>query len=413
VNSYIITACQSCGCQFLKSILFLGYLPLVNKMRPGASRLQESSAYPVELLHCSECQLVQLSCIVDPKILFDKEYPYTSSTTKALRDNFKNLTAEFATIRKLKPDDLVVDIGSNDGNLLSNFVNSCRVLGVTPENIGQLAVGKGIPTIADYFGHDVALRILRDHGKAKLVTATNVFSHIDKINFICNDVKSILDDDGVFVIEVQYLEDVLRTLQYDSIYHEHQRYYSLTSLKNLLERNGLEVFRVRRISTHGGSLRVYVARPGVHPVEGIVPALLKHEEKYLLPEAILSRFKTGVAANKIAFWHLISKIKKAKPDAKIYGVGAPSRAAALINYLGFDADVMSYIVETQGSYKIGKYLPGTAILIAAESKIYTDQPSYALILSWHIANDLIKDLRAKGFKGKLIIPLPDPVVVDE
>ena len=240
-SSVVVEKCQVCDNPELEPILFLGYLPPVNKMHPVGQKPHEQMSYPAQLLYCPKCHLVQLGLIVDPKILFPPEYPYTSSTTKILIDNFAELYKECKTIAKLDKDDLVVDIGSNDGNLLSNFKDNHKVLGITPEEIGKIAIEKGIPTILDYFKKEVVEKIKKEYGKAKIITATNVFAHIENVNEIVELILDLLVEDGVFISESHYLLSLIETLQYDTIYHEHLRYYSLHSIKYLLEKHGLEI----------------------------------------------------------------------------------------------------------------------------------------------------------------------------
>src|SRR3989338_4187389 len=313
-SSVVVKKCQVCGSAKLDTILFLGYLPPVNQMHKIGERPHEQPAYPAEILYCDKCHLVQLGLIVDAKILFPKEYPYTSSTTKVLRDNFAELYQECITIINLGKNDLVIDIGSNDGNLLSNFKDKYSVLGVTPEEIGKIAIERGIPTIIDYFKKDVVDKIKKKHGKAKVITATNVFAHIENINEITKLILELLEDDGVFISESHYLLPLIENLQYDTIYHEHLRYYSLHSLKYLLESHGLEVIHAKQIPTHGGSIRVYAARRGVYKTKNTVGKLLEKEKNTVLSKKSLLEFGDKVVVSKLELHSLLLgiKIKKQK-----------------------------------------------------------------------------------------------------
>ena len=409
-SSVVVERCQVCGNENLEQVLFLGYLPPVNRMQPIGEAPHEQPSYPALVLHCPRCQLVQLGLIVDPKIIFPPEYPYTSGTTKILRENFAELGRECRTIVNLAREDLVVDIGSNDGTLLSNFVSDCRVLGVTPEDVGKLAIERGIPTIISYFDRDVVAKIVAQEGHAKIVTAANVFAHIENIHEIVDCILELLADDGVFISESHYLLSLVETLQYDTIYHEHLRYYSLHSLKYLLEMHGLEIIHAKRIPTHGGSIRVYAARRGTYPVRDTVSALLDEEKQAGLNKEKLVEFKKRVVLSKLEGHSLLLDIKK--QGKRIYGIGAPSRASTLVNYVGIDDGIVNYVMEVKGSHKIGNYMPGTLIPIVEESKLFEDQPEYALLLSWHIADELIPKLKEKGFKGDFIIPLPNPRIVE-
>jgi len=407
-KSYSIDQCQISGSKNLDSILFLGYMPPVNKLIPVGEVLKQQPSYPTEIFFSQTSYLMQLGYIVDPKILFPKEYPYTSSTTKILRDNFKNLYIELSKNFDIMEDDLVIDIGSNDGNLLSNFLNKHRVLGITPEKIGEIAISKGISTILDYFNDKVVNKILEKYGKAKIITATNVFAHMDNIHEKLHLIKKILKEDGIFVTESHYLVTLLKKIQYDTIYHEHLRYYSLNSLKYLFAKHGLEIIKVSMVPTHGGSIRVYAANRGRYKAESNIKKMLKDElDNLSLSE--LEKFKKKVILSKLKLYKYLYELKK--KNSIIYGIGAPSRASILVNYVGIDHGIIDCILEVEGSYKIGYYLPGTTIPIKDEKLLFSNPPDYALILSWHIADDLISVLRSKGYKGKFIVPLPEPIVI--
>lgn len=409
VSSEIVEKCQVCGSPGLEPVLFLGYLPSVNKMHPIGQKPCEESSYPAQLLYCPRCHLVQLGLIVDAHILFPPEYPYTSSTTKILRDNFAQLYEECKTFVDIGKDDLVVDIGSNDGNLLNNFKDNHKVLGITPEDIGRIAIERGIPTIIDYFNKKTVKKILSEHGKARIVTATNVFAHIKDVNDVVEDILALLADDGLFISESHYLFSLIETLQYDTIYHEHLRYYSLHSLKYLLESHGLEMIFARRIPTHGGSVRVYASRKGRYPVSAAVEKLLLEEKPVVTDIKRLLEFKERIIRSKMRLYQLLAGVKE--KAGRIYGISAPSRASTLIHYVGIDDGILDCVLEIRGSHKIGKYMPGTLIPVLEETRLFDDAPDYALLLSWHIADELASKLKTKGFKGGFLIPLPEPKII--
>jgi len=388
-------------------LLFLGYLPPVNTLQKIGSITKEEISFTAELLYCNKSKLAQLGCIVNKEILFPYSYPYTSSTTKILRENFVDLYNDTKKIINLKKNDLIIDVGSNDGNLLENFKSGHRVLGITPEKIGKLAIKKGIPTIIDYFDNKIALKVIKKFGKAKVITATNVFAHIDNINNIVKSIIKTLKSDGVFISESHYLLPLIKTVQYDTIYHEHLRYYSLESLNYLFKKHSLEIFNVKEIPTHGGSIRVYAARKGIYKVSKNVKKQLFKEKKYLNKKSF-EKFRRNVVASKLNLFNIIKKIKD--KNKKIFGVGAPSRASTLINYLGLDQDVVDCVLEINGSYKIGNYIPGTKIPILNENILSKNKPDYLILFSWHIKNELKRNLIRKGFRGKFIIPLPSPKI---
>jgi hypothetical protein len=409
-GSVVVERCQACDAHDLAPVLFLGFLPPVNTMPPIGSRPEEQPMYPAQVLRCRRCELVQLGLVVDPTILFPPSYPYTSGTTKILRENFAELRDEVQALYPPAHDALVVDIGSNDGTLLGNFVAAgYRVHGIEPTGAGKIAREAGMPTLTAFFNQAAADTVVRESGRAEIITATNVFAHMEDIHSVIDAVLSLLADDGLFITESHYLLSLVETLQYDTIYHEHLRHYSLTSLRHLLATHDLEVVHARRIPTHGGSIRVYATRRGRHPVRDSVAPILAQEARDLTEEA-LAGFRRRVVQAKL---ELLALLRTLRADgARIYGIGAPSRASTLINYVGLDDGILDCVLEIPGSYKIGKYVPGTLIPVLAESRLYADQPEYALLLSWHIADELMPKIRANGFKGRFVLPLPVPRVTD-
>jgi len=405
-----IEGCQICGHAPLDAVLSLGYMPPVNQMVPVGQAPHQLPWFPTTLLHCHNCDLVQLGLAVDPTIIFPPEYPYTSGTTKLLRDNFADLQRESAAMLGLTDNDLIVDIGSNDGTLLSNFqTGGQRVLGIEPTDVGDIANQCGIPTIKRYFGVEVAREVKQEFGAASVVTAANCFAHIEDVHAVVDGIVELLKPDGVFISESHYLIPLLDTLQYDTIYHEHLRYYSLTSLKHLLEMHGLEIFHARLIPSHGGSIRVYAARHGTHSVEDGVRRMLATEPRGDAMVKRLDTFRRDVILSKLRLLSMLCELKE--KGARVVGISAPSRASTLVNYVGLDEGVIDYVCEIAGSLKIGKYMPGTQIPVVEESRLYSDQPDCAVIFSWHIADELAPKLRARGFCGKLITPLPAPRIL--
>jgi hypothetical protein len=217
----------------------------------------------------------------------------------------------------------------------------------------------------------------------------------------------ILKKDGVFISESHYLVSLIQTNQYDTIYHEHLRYYSLTSLKYLFEKYGIEIIHAKKINTHGGSIRVYAANKNKFKISKNVSKILNYEKSFLNWKTF-ANFKKNVVTSKLDLYAMLKKIKNSKK--KIYGIGAPSRASTLINYVGLDENIIDCILEIDGSYKIGNYIPGKKIPILSERKLYNDPPDFVILFSWHIASELKLNLKKKGYKGKFIIPLPYPKI---
>jgi SAM-dependent methyltransferase len=376
-------------------------------MRPLGTPADAEPWYPAELLVCSDCHLAQLGFAVEPEVLFPPGYPYTSGSTRVLRDNFADLYREVQERFPLEGDHLILDLGSNDGTLLANFQEAGhRVLGIEPTDTGAIARERGIPTLQTFFGPDTVDRVLAEYGEPRVVTAANVFAHIPDVHEVVESIGRLVGSEGMFVSESHYLGDLIETLQYDTIYHEHLRYYSLTSLSALLDRHGFWVVHVKRIPTHGGSIRVYATKAGLAPDPSVELLLDEERKRGLADETWIPDFRGRVLSSKLELLAMLHELKA--EGALIYGVGAPSRASTLVNFLGLDDGILDCVLEISTSKKLDKYLPGTAIPVLDEEKLYTDQPEYALLLSWHIAEELRENLTRKGFRGSFVVPLPKP-----
>ena len=369
-----VTRCGICGSWDLRPLLDMGSQPL-------AERYGSTERYPLALLECRACTLVQLSCIVGQREMFPPDHPYTSGSTAALRHHFAVLADSLS--RSLEAEDLVVDIGANDGTLLSHFGPRVRRVGIEPTNQALKCAQKGIRACQEFFTPELAKAVRERHGPAKLITACNVLAHVPDPHGFMTGVTHLLADDGVFVTENHDVASVLDGLQIDTVYHEHLRYYSITSLSRLLGMHGLVVAEVQKIGTHGGSFRVTARRP--------------RRDLTVRAEWISDRL-----------WHLVAKAADAGP---VYGIGATTRATPLIHYAGITG-LLACVCEVAGSEKIGQTMPGTEIAIVDEAKLIADQPPHALLLSWHLADSIIPALRAKGYAGKFIIPLPEPAITD-
>jgi hypothetical protein len=326
------------------------------------------------------------------------------------RENFADLCWESQGIRRLEPGDFVVDVGSNNGTLLSNFQTAGhRVLGIEPTHSSNLARERGIPTVVAFFEPEIARQVRSEHGPAHVITATNLLGHVADIHGLLRAVLHLLDERGMVVAEVQDLYGVISMLQFDSFYHEHVRYYSLESLSHLLRMHGLEVFHAKRIPTHGGSLRIYAARPGVYSVRDSVGELLADDATLFGSFDKLKEFSQRAMMAKLELQSMLFDIKRC--GRRIVAVGAASRSSMLVNHLALDNSILDFVVEIPGSPKIGTYMPGTLIPIVEESRLWEEQPNCALLLSWHVANDLIPKLTQKGFNGDYLVPLPRPCLL--
>jgi hypothetical protein len=361
--------CGICGSPDLSVILDMGRQPLAEC---------DSEPYPLVLVQCGECSLVQLNYIVDQHEVFPAEHPYATGNTKFLRGHFADLAARI-------PDGSgpVVDIGANDGTFLG-YVSARPRIAVEPTNQIDKACARGIEHgYQGFFSLSLARRIRSECGPAQVITACNVMAHVPDPHDFMAGVVTLLDDNGVFITENHDLSSITEGLQIDTIYHEHLRYYSTASLAYLLTMHGLDVTSVEPIPTHGGSLRVSARKR-----RGALGARAR---------AVRTRI-----------WSLVSQ---AAAEGPVYGIGAATRATPLIHYTGI-AEYIDFVCEVPGSEKIGQFMPGTSIPVVDEAKLVADQPPHALLFSWHIADSLVPKLRSSGYKGKLIVPLPEPRILD-
>jgi SAM-dependent methyltransferase len=407
-----VTACQVCGDVGLERFMVFGHQPPVHSLLTAEQLNEPEVTYPLDLLRCRACGLVQLGYVVDPRVAFPPEYPYRSGLTAILREDFRNLAESVMGRFGLGAEDLVVDIGSNDGTLLDAFRarGLRRVLGVEPTATARIAQEQGIPTLNEFFREELAERIVEEQGTARLVTAANVFAHVQALGSMLRGISRLLRDGGLFVSESHYLVDFLQGCQYDTIYHEHLRYYSLGVLVTLLERSGFSVVDAERIPTHGGSIRVYALKGAAAPGARVAELLRMEERLGLQTPAPYEAFRRQALRAKRELAWLLTSLKR--EGHRIVGVGAPARASMLLNFSRVDADTVDYVVEKAGSLKIGLHLPGSHIPVVDEARLFEEQPAYALILSWHIGDELMRTLRAKGFRGRFILPLPDARVIE-
>lgn len=407
-----ITKCQTCSAPNLKTVLSLGHHAPVHAHLAKEQLSEAEVTYPLNLVRCAKCGLFQLDYIGDPEIIFPPEYPYQTGLTNMLIRNFRELADLLTEKYKLNSDDLIVDIGSNDGTLLQGFKEKgIKVLGIEPTNIAKIANESDILTIQEYFTKETANDIVVKYGKAKIVTLTNAFAHINNLFEILEGIGLILSDDGVFVSESQYILDAIEKTAFDTVYHEHLRFYSVKALDKLFSLTGFSMIDAERIDAAGGSIRVY-AKKGKYEMSSRAKELIEAEEKAgLYDDDTLKKFESNAIKIKHNLMALLLDCKK--EGARIVSIGAPARGSSFLNFIKIDNTVIDYACEKKGSPKIGLFTPGTHIPIVDEEKLFKEQPEYALILSWHIGEELMKLMRKLGYKGKFIMPLPEPRIVDE
>ncbi len=406
-----ISVCQVCGNKKLKKIINLGKQPPCDSLLNVKDLKKKEEMFPLNFLFCKKCLLGQIDYVVPKKKLFFSDYPYRSGITKTLVEKLYNTSESLISKLKFQKNKLCVDIGSNDGTLLKGFKRfGFRVQGVEATNIAKIANKDGVETIQSFFDSRVANQIIEMKGRASVITATNVFAHVPNMFSLMKGVDRLLDEKGVFITESHYLLDLIKTLQYDSIYHEHLKYYTLNSLNVFFNYYNFEVFDVEFIKNYGGSIRVYAAKKGIYKVKKSVINCIKYENKLLeYPDRIFGLFSLQIQNNKKNIVKLIEKYSK--KGKKVVGIGCPGRCSTLLNYCKINKNKMKYIAEQKSSLKLNKFLPGMHIPVIDEKEIFINPPDLAILLSWHYSDEIIKILRSKGFKSKILIPLPKLKVV--
>ena len=401
--------CSICSSENLAKFLDLGtHPPPLNFVTKEEFDIKDQR-FPLQVFFCNSCGLVQSGPAVDPSLMFI-DYVYSSGISTSFKVHLKSLAKHIVDRFEITPNDLVIDIACNDGTLLSFFSdNGPKILGIDPCSVSKTAKDNGAPIINDFFNEGVARDVVSSHGKAKAITTTNAFAHVNELESFINGVKLILSDDGVFVTESQYLLHILEKLEYDTMYHEHLRYYGLKQLVKLFDLHGMEVFDVELMHAQGGSIRVYASFKGKFPISDSVKKVLHNEEeKNLHSLDTWKTFARNVAENKEKLCSILSEIKS--QNKNIVGISAPGRSTTVLNFCNINSDTLDYITE-KSDLKIGKYTPGTHILVEDDEKLVTEQPDYGLLLSWHLADSIIPKIRKNGYKGKIIVNLPEPKIL--
>jgi hypothetical protein len=405
-----ITSCQGCGARALKPVLDLGHHAPCDSLLTEQMLNEPETHFPLVFCRCTSCGLAQLDYAAAPEVVFFPEYPYRTAMTGLLKEHFRSLTRDVTERLGLGGEHLAIDIGSNDGTLLQGFQEGgVRVLGIEPTDIAKIAVENGVPTVQAFFSEEVAEQVRAEHGPVAVVTGTNMFAHVNNLFPELRGVAALIGDDGAFVSESHYLLNLIEELQYDTIYHEHLRFYSLRPMIEIFGRAGFSIFDVERVPTHGGSIRVWADR-GKREVSPRVDELVALEEEHgLYDDSAFDRFAQRIQEGKL---RLLELLVEARREGPIVGIGAPGRASTLLAYTGITRELVDSITELTGSLKIGKYTPGTHIPIVDERELYERQPPHALVLSWHIGDAIMPKVRERGYRGRFIVPLPEPRIVD-
>jgi len=397
-----LTRCQVTGSHDLFPVIDLGYQPPCDALLDRLD--QPEKTYPLRLNLCPHSGLAQLDYVVDGREIYYPEYPYRSGISKPLEE-YQRAFADAVVERFGRGT--VVDIGSNDGTLLTGFKrHHCRVVGVEPTKIAEIAMGEnGIETVQEFFTEKLARELTVSYGQADIVTMTNVFAHMAGLGEVMRGLQRLLARDGVFITESHYLLDVLEKTQFDTIYHEHIRTYSLKSLVKLFPQYGMEIFDVHRADRYGGNIRAYVGWAGFHKVSPCVAEVLRAEaDKGLDTPEAWRGFAERVYQSRDETMEFLYRARR--KGLRVAGVSAPGRCSTLLNFFGVTPDLLPYLGELHNSLKLGKFLPGKHIPIVNNRRIIEEQPEAVLLMAWHYGEPIVKRLRSEGYRGAIYSPLP-------
>ena len=401
--------CRSCGATPLQVVLSLGRTPLANALRDESELGRPEPTYPLDLGFCRRCSLLQLLESVPPEDLF-REYCYFSSYSDTMLAHAAELAKRMVRLRRLGPESLVVETASNDGYLLRNYKSAgVRVLGVEPaRNVARLAREEhGIPTREEFFTADFARRLAAEGQRADVFHAHNVLAHVPDLNGFVEGIRDVLKPDGVAVVEVPHVKDMLDGCEFDTIYHEHLCYFSLTALDGCFRRHGLTITDVERVPIHGGSLRLF-ASPGGDPGPRVGSLLAEEDGWGVRTESPYRAFADRVEEIKAKLCDLLSRLKS--DGKRIAAYGASAKGSTLLNYCGIGRETLDFVAD-RSPVKQGRYTPGTGLRVCPPQTMLDAMPDYTLLLTWNFADEILRqqaEYRRRG--GRFVVPVPTPRV---
>jgi len=404
-------ACRSCGFEDLRQILSLGSTPLANALLTAEQLGHDERRYPLELAFCSHCSLVQITEIIPPERLFS-DYLYFSSFSETMLRHAREMVEDIVGRRHLNSDSLVIEIASNDGYLLRNLVEiGVPVLGVEPaRNIATVAEERGVPTRCDFFSAQLAEQLSSEGMSADVIVANNVMAHVPDINGVVSGIKALLKPNGIFVMETPYVVDMIDGVEFDTIYHEHVFYYSLTALERLFQRHGLAALDVQRIPIHGGSLRITAGHAAdTGPREPVVALLESEQARGVTSLGYYAQFAERVQRVRSELHAVLEGLQA--DHQRIAAYGASAKGSTLLNYFDIGSDIIAYVVD-RSTVKQGRFTPGTHLEIFPTERLVQDRPDYMLLLTWNFADEILEQQAAyRRLGGRFIIPLPQIRVV--
>jgi len=400
--------CRLCGSYKAVKVLSLTPTPPANAFVSQRQLGSTQERYPLNLRQCLDCGHVQLSEIIDPRILFEN-YVYVSGTSPVFVRHFEDYAKSIVSEYRISKGGFVLDIGSNDGTLLRFFQElGMEVLGVDPAvDIARKATESGVETLPRFFSAELADTIRVERRPASIITANNVFAHANDLAGFVQGVRNLLAQDGLFVFEVSYLLDVYEKTFFDTIYHEHLSYHTVGPLERFFNAHGMDLIDAVRVDTHGGSLRGVVQRiGGPRKKRKSVSRLIRLEsQRGLYQPGTLRRFGKEIVSLKRRLQHLLRRLKE--NGARIAGYGAPAKATTLMYHFELGADILDFIID-DSPLKQGLYSPGLHIPVLASSALYEKEPDYLLILAWNFADPIIEKNQAyREAGGRFIVPLPN------